>query len=209
MYTLYYSPGSASMLVHLALLEIGAPHVLECVDLDAGQQRSAAYLALNPNGVVPTLLVDGVPHGEAAALAMLLAERHPGAALAPPSGSAQRADYLQWMLYLANSLQPRFRAWFYPGDHLPIAADSIKEAARIGIEACWSRINTHLATHGPYMLDDAFSVVDLYVLMLMRWSRNMPRPATTWPHLAALATRLKSRPSWKHACEAEGLTEWA
>ena len=67
MYTLYYSPGAASMLVHLVLLEIGAPHLLERVDLDAGQQRSAAYLALNPNGVVPTLVVDGVPHGEAAA----------------------------------------------------------------------------------------------------------------------------------------------
>ncbi|HVC15751.1 MAG TPA: glutathione S-transferase N-terminal domain-containing protein, partial [Rhodanobacter sp.] len=61
MYTLYYSPGAASMLVHLTLLETGAPHALERVDLEAGQQRSAAYLALNPNGVVPTLLVDGVP----------------------------------------------------------------------------------------------------------------------------------------------------
>ena len=209
MYTLYYAPGSANLVVHLTLLEIGAPHLLERIDLDAGQQRSAAYLAINPNGVVPTLLIEGVPHGEAAALTMLLAERHPMAAVAPTPGSAQRGEYLQWMFYLANSQQPRFREWFYPGDHLPSAADSIKEAARIGIEACWSRINTHLAAHGPYVLGDTFSVVDLYVLMLMRWSRNMPRPATTWPHLAALATRLKSRPSWKLVCEAEGLTEWA
>ena len=209
MYTLYYAPGSASMLVHLALLEIGAPHALERVDLDAGQQRSAAYLALNPHGVVPTLVIDGVPHGEAAALAMLLMERHPEAALAPAAGSAQRADYLQWMLYLANSLQPLFRQWFYPADHLPSGTDTIKEAARIGIEACWSRINTHLATHGPYVLGDSFGVVDLYALMLMRWSRNMPRPATTWPHLAALAARLKARPSWKLLCDTEGLVEWA
>lgn len=209
MYTLYYSPGSASMLVHLALLEIGAPHALERVDIEAGQQRSAAYLALNPLGLVPTLLVDGVPHGESAALAMLLAERHPDAALAPAVDSAQRADYLQWMLYLANSLQPRFRQWFYPGDHLPSASDSIKEAARIGIEACWSRLNTHLAAQGPYLLGEQFSIVDLYALMLMRWSRNMPRPATSWPHLAGFATRLKARPSWKTLCDREGLTEWA
>jgi glutathione S-transferase len=209
MYTLYYSPGSANMLVHLALLEIGVPYTLERVNLDAGEQRSATYLALNPNGVVPTLVIDGVPHGEAAALAMLLTERHPEAALAPAVGSARRADYLQWMLYLANSLQPPFRQWFYPADHLPNASDSIKEAARIGIEAGWSRINAHLATHGPYLLGDRFGVVDLYALMLMRWSRNMPRPATTWPHLAALAARLKARPSWKQLCDAEGLVEWA
>lgn len=209
MYTLHYSPGAASMLVHLTLLDIGAPYTLERVNLDEGQQRGAAYLALNPNGVVPTLVVDGVPHGEAAALAMLLAERHPQAALAPPPGSAQRGNYLQWMFYLANSLQPLFRQWFYPGDHLPEAADTIKQAARIGIEKCWSHIDTQLAAHGPYMLSDQFSVVDLYALMLMRWSRNMPRPATEWSSLAALATRLKARPAWKQVCDAEGLIEWA
>lgn len=209
MYTLYYAPGSANLVVHLALLEIGAPHTLKRIDLDKGEQRSPEYLAINPSGVVPTLLVDGVPHGEAAALAMLLTERHAGAALAPAPGSAGRADYLQWMLYLANTLQPLFRQWFYPGDHLPAAADNIKEAARIGIEKAWTRIDAHLAAHGPYMLGDTFSLVDLYALMLMRWSRNMPRPATTWPQLDALATRLKSRPSWKAVCEAEGLVEWA
>ncbi len=209
MYTLHYSPGSASMLVHLALLEIGVPHTLERVDLDAGQQRSAAYLAINPNGVVPTLVIDGVPHGEAAALAMLLTERHLEAALAPAIGSLERADYLQWMLYLANTLQPLFRQWFYPGDHLPEGADTIKQAARAGIEKCWTKIDTHLAAHGPYMLGDHFSVVDLYALMLMRWSRNMPKPATEWPHLAALTSRLKARPSWKQVCDAEGLVEWA
>ncbi|MEY2116249.1 MULTISPECIES: glutathione S-transferase family protein [Rhodanobacter] len=209
MYTLYYAPGSANLAVHLALLEIGAPHELKRVDIDKGEQRSAAYLAINPNGVVPTLVIDGVPHGEAAALAMLLAERHPEAALAPAPGSAQRADFLQWMLYLANNLQPLFRQWFYPADHLPEGADTIKQAARAGIEKCWSKIDAHLAAHGPYMLGDNFSLVDLYALMLMRWSRNMPRPATAWPQLAALASTLKARPSWKQVCEAEGLVEWA
>ena len=140
---------------------------------------------------------------------MLLMERHPEAKLTPSVGSAQRADYLQWMLYLANTLQPLFRQWFYPADHLPSAAESIKEAARIGIEAAWTTIDAHLAAHGPYMLGADFSVVDLYALMLMRWSRNMPRPATDWPHLAALTKRLKARPSWKQVCEAEGLVEWA
>ena len=147
MYTLYYAPGSANLVVHLALQEIGAPHTLKRIDLDKGEQRSAEYLAINPNGVVPTLMIDGVPHGEAAALAMLLAERHPDAALAPAMGHAQRADFLQWMLYLANNLQPLFRQWFYPSDHLPEGADTIKQAARAGIEKCWSKIDAHLAEH--------------------------------------------------------------
>jgi glutathione S-transferase len=209
MYTLYYSPGTASMVVHLTLLESALPHALHLVDVDAGQQRSADYLALNPRGLVPTLMIDGVPHNEAAAMTMLLAERHPELALAPVAGSAQRADYLQWMFYLANSLQPFFRHWFYATEYVADAPDTVKAVARAGIEACWSHIDAHLAAHGPTMLGESFSVVDLYALMLMRWSRNMPRPATDWPHLAAFATLMKTRPSWKRLCEIEGLTEWA
>lgn len=208
MYTLYFSPGSANLVVHLALLEIGVPYTLKRIDFDKDEQHSPAYLAINPHGVVPTLVVDGVPHSEAAALAMLLTERHPDAGLAPPLGSAQRADFLQWMFYLANTLQPQFRQWFFPGDHLPEAAETIKHAARIGIEKCWAYIDAHLAQHGPHFLGAQHGLVDFYALMLMRWSRNMPKPATNWPQLAALATRLKARPSWKRLYELEGLTEW-
>lgn len=208
MYTLYYSPGTASMVVHLVLLEGGLPHELKLVDIDQGQQRTPEYLALNPRGLVPTLMIDGVPHNEAAAMIMLLAERHPGLALAPAPGSARRADYLQWMFYLANSLQPFYRHWFYATEYVA-DADTIKAAARAGIEKCLAHIDAHLAAYGPYMLGDEFSAVDLYALMLMRWSRNMPRPATDWPHLARFITLLKARPSWKRLYEVEGLTEWA
>lgn len=209
MYTLYYAPGSANLVVHLALIEASAPYALERIDIEKGEQRSPAYLAINPHGVVPTLMVDGKPHMEAAALALLVAERHPESRLAPAAGTAQRADYLQWMLYLANTLQPLFRQWFYPNDHAAEGGDAIKQHARIGIGKCWDYIDAHLAAHGPYMLGEHFSLVDLYALMLMRWARNMPRPATAWPHVAALATRLKTRPSWQRMCEEEGLMEWA
>ena len=55
MYTLYYSPSTASLVVHVALLEIGAKHELKLRDFASKQQKDAAYLALNPNGVVPTI----------------------------------------------------------------------------------------------------------------------------------------------------------
>src|SRR5881275_2775146 len=100
MYILYYSPGTASMVVHLALLEIGVPYRLERVDFGEGAQRGPAYLALNPQGVVPTLLIDGKPVAESAALLMVLAERHPEARLAPPLGSPARNAWFQWVVYL-------------------------------------------------------------------------------------------------------------
>src|SRR5580698_5441234 len=75
MYTLYYSPGTASMCVHHALIETSAEYRLVLVDLEAGRQRDPAYLKLNPGGVVPTLLIDDVPFTESAALLMTIATR--------------------------------------------------------------------------------------------------------------------------------------
>jgi glutathione S-transferase len=210
MYVLYYSPGTASMAVHQALIEIEAPHELRKIDLDANAQKSPGYLQLNPNGTVPTLIVDGKPVYECAALLLLLAERHPQAALAPSSGSVGRAAYLQWIVHLANTLQPAYRQWFYPRDFAPAEHDKeSKEFARKRIEATWDRLDAHLAAGGPYILGNAPSMADLYATMLMRWSRNMPRTATAWPALDTLAHLIKARPSWKRLYEIEGLTEWA
>jgi glutathione S-transferase len=208
-YTLYYSPGTASMVVHLALLETGAPHRLVKLDFERGEQRSAEYLKLNPRGQVPTLLVDGKPYVESAALLMLLADRHPEAALAPSPGDPLRADWYQWILFLATTLGPAYRQWFYPGDlgtaeHPPAQ----REAIRAKIEAAWSLVDAHLAAGGPWLLGARFSGADLLALMYMRWSRNMPRPATAWPALGPFADRLRARPSWTRLYEVEGLTEW-
>jgi glutathione S-transferase len=209
MYTLYYSPGTASMAVHLALLEIGTPYRLELVDIDRQAQRSPDYLRLNPQGRVPTLMIDGKPHAEVAALLLMLADRHPQSRLAPPVGDARRDDLYQWLAYSSFSLGAAFRNWFYPRD-LGSAEhpDTVRDALRVRIETAWDGINAHLGAGGPYLLGDALSMADLQLLMYMRWSRNSPRPALEWPALAQFAKYMRARPSWQKLCEMEGLTEW-
>lgn len=209
-YTLYYSPGSASLVVHWMLIELDAPHTLARVDTAAGAQKHPEYLALNPNGVVPTLIVNGTPHYEAAALLMHLADAFPDAMLAPSLADPQRIAYSQWMFNLANMVQPLFRQWWYP--HEPAGegnVEAVRQHVQRRIEAEWQRIDRHLAEHGPHLLGERLTAADFYLVMLMRWSRNMPKPANEWPHLLALASRLKARPSFATLYEREGLTEWA
>ena len=209
MYTLYYSPGAASFAVHWLLLELDVPHRLEKVDLDGGQQRSEEYLKLNPNGRVPTLVVDGRPMYECGALLLLLADRHPDAALAPNVESPERESYYQWMVHLANTLQPAFRAWFYADEPAGRGhEDAVQARARETIERSFDHLDSHLGAHGPYVTGTQISAADIYAGMLMRWSRNMPKPATQWPHLAALAQRLKARVTFKTLYQREGLTDW-
>ena len=210
MYTLYYSPGSASMAVHLALLELGVTHRLEKLDLAGGAQHAPEYRRLNPRGQVPTLVIDGKAYFESAALLLLLAERHPEASLAPPIGSSQRPAYYQWMAFLTNSMGPMYRLWFMPQDLGPEElSPSVRAAIRQKIEEGWSILDAHLGANGPYMLGADVSVVDLLAIMYMRWSRNMPKPATTWPALNRFAALMRGRPSWKKLYAIEELAEWA
>ena len=210
MLTLFYAPGAASLVVHWLLIELDVRHELRLLDFDAREQKSAEYLKINPNGVVPTLLIDGEPLFEAVALVMHLADAYPAAELAPPLGSLQRAHYYQWLAHLANTVQPAFRNWFYPTEAAgEVNAEATQENARIRIEGSWDRIDAHLAEHGPWLLGDTLSAADFHLTMLMRWSRNLPKPATEWPNLARLAARMKLRPSFKLLYEREKLSEWA
>ena len=209
MYILYYSPGTASMVVHLALLEIGAPYELQLVDFDQDAQHGAEYLKLNPRGVVPTLVIDGRPRAESAALLQMLAERHPEAKLIPPAGTPEHEAWLQWTVYLSNTLMSSYRFWFYPAElGTPEHTPEIRAALQAKIAAVWDLLDAQLAANGPYLLGGDFSGADLLLTMLMRWSRNMPRPATGWPALERLADLVRARPSWKRLYEIEGLSEW-
>ena len=209
MITLYHSPGSAGLVVHWLLIELEVSHTLHKLDLGEGEHKRPDYLALNPAGVVPTLVIDGQPITEAAAIALHLADAYPARGFAPPPGTLARARYYQWMFFLANTLQPAFRAWFFPSEPAGEAhIEAAKAQARARIEVAWARLDSHIAAHGPYLLGEAVSTPDFLMTMLMRWSRNMPKTATAWPALERYAAAMKARPTFKEVYAREGLTDW-
>ncbi|WP_341319109.1 glutathione binding-like protein [Paraburkholderia sp. IMGN_8] len=140
---------------------------------------------------------------------MLLAERHPEAALAPKPGSADRATWLELMIYLANTLLPAMRDWFYADvDGDPLGAEAVRALARRRIEEAWDRLDAHLAGGHEYLVGGKLSTADFLAVILMRWTRNMPRPATGWPHLARYIHRLRALPSFVEVNARERLTDW-
>jgi glutathione S-transferase len=210
MYKLYWSPGSAGMTPHAMLEDIGVPYELIRVDTSRGEQRSPDYLKINPHARVPTLVYDGDKIlYEATAISLFLAERHPGAGLAPAPTHADRAPFLQWMAYLTNTVQESCMHWWHPENFIPGAerqAD-LKHAAEGRLAGMFGFLDAHLARSGPHLCGAKFYACDYYAAMLARWTRDMSTPAQTYPHVRALIRAAMARPGYARMLEAEGIAQ--
>jgi glutathione S-transferase len=198
MYTLYWSPGSASMAPHGALEEAGAEYELKLVNTDAGAQRDPAYLKLNPNGKVPTLVVDGTfVLFESAAMAAFIADRHPQAQLVPRPDELARGHFYQWLTHLTNSVQPAMLRYYYPERHTADANghEAVQAKAMEEVAALWERIDRHLAANGPFLLGERFSAADIFAYMLSTWQQCCPGTYERFPSLKRLADRVAARPA--------------
>ncbi len=91
MLTLYFAPGSSAMAPHIALHETGAPFESRPLSFHKKQNRDPAYLAINPEGKVPTMLIDDRPLTEVAAILFYLARQYPAAARCEPRPAHRRA----------------------------------------------------------------------------------------------------------------------
>jgi glutathione S-transferase len=214
MHQLHYFPGNASLTPHMLLEELGVPYELKLVDRTQGAHKAAAFLALNPNGLIPVLVepqADGpLVLYETAAICLHLVDTHPAAGLAPALGTAGRAHFYKWLVWLTNTLQAMLIHYFYPerlvNDGDAAAAAQVKAHAEAKIGAMLDQLDAELAGHGkPWLLGDSFSVVDLYTLMLCRWTRGFARPARGLPHLGPYLQRVLARPAVQRAFAQEGL----
>lgn len=210
MLELHYYPSNASFAPHVLLEEMQLPYTLRKVNREAGEHKSAAYLKLNPNGLIPVLIDDGEPLYETAAILMHLADKAPG--YAPPLGSMARAHYLKWMVWMTNTLQAMLIHYYYPermaleGD--AAAAAVVKARAEAQVGPMLDQMEAELARHGgPWLGGAAYSALDPLAFMLCRWTRMHAHPARDRPLLGAYLARVLARPATQAVVAREALPE--
>jgi glutathione S-transferase len=199
------------MVVHILLEEMGAPYERVLVDRAQNAHKSASYLALNPNGLIP-LLTDGeLVLYETAAICLHLCDTHPQAGLAPALGSPQRAHFYKWLMWLTNTLQSTLIVYFYPerwvdAGHLEAAAE-VKRHAQARIGSLLDQVDAELARHGgPWLLGESYSALDPYLFTLCRWTRGFSSgSARERPELGPYLQRLLERPAVQRVLAAEGI----
>ena len=210
MYTLYWSPASANMTPHAMLEDIGVPYELIKVDTSKGEQRSPAYLKINPHARVPTLVYDGgkIVY-ETTAISLFLAERHPEAGFAPKMDSPDRPPFLQWMAYLTNTAQIALMHWWHP-EHVIDGADrqaELKAKAEQRAASTFRFLDEHLANSGPYLCGRTFYVCDYYAAMLAQWTEFMATPAHANANVNKLIRLVMQRPGYARMLKAEGIEQ--
>lgn len=206
--TLHYFPGNASMTPHLLLRELGVPFELQLVDRAQAAHKSPAYLKLNPNGLIPVLQDGDLVLYETAAIVLYLVDKFPQAGLAPAFGSAERAEFVKWLVWLSSSLQAMMAHYFYsdrmvaPGN--AAGAAEVRAQAEAKIAGMIDQLETRLADR-PWMMGERFSALDPYTFMLCRWTRGMTRPARTLPHLGPWLQTMLARRAVREVIDVEGL----
>lgn len=193
---LYYYPSNASLAPHILLEEVGAPYELVLVNSTKSEHKSAAYLALNPAGVIPTL-VDGMTVvTETAAIMLHLADKFPAHQLIPPLQTAERAACYRWLIYMTNTLQAELMHYFYPDRLGGEQSELIKTNATARILTMLDILDAELAKHGgAFLLGTQYTIADIFLFMMCRWTRNMPKPARTRPHLSQFLIMMSERPA--------------
>src|SRR5260370_22901038 len=185
MLTLYFEPGASSMAPHIALHEVGAPFDGKKISLASKENRTPAFLAINPEGKVPTLLIDGRVLTEVAGILFYLAKRFPAAGLLPEGDAEAEARVVSWMSFIASTIHPAPRQGF---DHAPPV--SAIPGKRLG--------------DNEWAVGDRYSIADIHLFRPFWRFRNSLNPAPgELPNIEKHYDRMLTRPAVKKTIEIE------
>jgi glutathione S-transferase len=186
MMQLYWSPRTRSFTALWLMEETGQPYERVLIDLSAGAQRKAEYLAINPMGKVPALRDGEATLAEAAAICAYVAERYPQAKLAPPVGDPLRAKYLYWLFFGPSCGEPAMMQIATKVEINPVSA-GWGDAQRV-----FDVLDAALAK-GPWILGENFSAADIVIgsglNFAVRLFKMVPSRASFDRYLDACAAR--------------------
>lgn len=198
---LFYSPGACSLSPHIVLRETAQDFTLEKVDLAKKTTASGTdYLAINPKGQVPALLLDdGNLLTEGVAIVLYLADKAPNSNLIAPVGDLSRYQTITWLAYITSELHKSFSPLFHPK-----TPEEYKTILREKLETQFKYLDEALK-QDKYLQGDHFTVADAYLFTILRWGFAMKFDMSKYKHLIAYFDRIAKRPAVQAALVEEGL----
>lgn len=193
---------SAPYRVRIGLALKGVEYDYQAIDLIAGQQREAAYRAVNPQGLTPALdLGDGTILAQSLAILEWLEETRPQPPILPRS-ALDRAIVRRMAGIVACDIHPlnntRVGAWLrehgVPDD--VVVTDWIQRWIRDGFDALEPLIAQH---GGQFAFGDSPTIADCCLVPQVYSARRFKLDVTPWPALVGAADRAAELPAFKAA----------
>jgi glutathione S-transferase len=192
--TLYDSPFSGNAYkCRLMLHKRGMAYRRIVVDIDKGESRTPTFLALNPNGRVPLLVLeDGTALAESNAILAWLARGTPYL----PEEPLAFAQTLQWMFFEQYSHEPYIavaRFWKHFLDKLsPQQEANLPDIMKKG-HAALDVMEKHLATR-TFFVDDRYGLADIALYAYTHVADEGGFDLSTYPNVTAWLSRVKAQP---------------
>jgi glutathione S-transferase len=193
---LYIMPFAGSFPAHIACHEAALPHTLQYVDrktkrLDDGRD----YLAISTKGMVPALtLPDNTVLSESAAVLQWIADSTPESGLAPPAGTRQRYELIEWLNFITTELHKKHVWMIFSTRTTP----ELKDWARASVPRVFDFVERHLDGR-EFAVGDRFTVADAYLFWTLFVAPHGGVPLEKWPVLEAYVARIRQRPSVQRA----------
>ncbi|MEG2805747.1 glutathione S-transferase family protein [Stenotrophomonas sp.] len=191
----YWHPMSSATPVACALAELAVPHERVLIDIRNGEQRTPEYLAINPNGKVPCLVVDGTPLFEGAAILQWLGAQYGVAQqLWPQDGTPQRLRALSWTTWAYVTYAALLARLRLATHDEALRNHDHAAAALAGVDELLDLLEAALRDH-DWMLGDAYSLVDLVVGSVVGYGVHVGADVDAHPQVKAWLSRLQARPA--------------
>jgi glutathione S-transferase len=204
MMTLYYAAHTCALATHIALQEAGADYTTVRIDFAANEQRSPAYLAINPKGRVPALVTERGILTETPAMLAFVAQSCPQANLAPLTDAFAFAQVQAFNSYLCSTVHVahahRMRGTRWADDPAAIAEMQRKVPQSVG--ACFDLIEEAMF-RGPWVMGDSYTICDPYLFTLGQWLEADGVDPARLPKVIGHRHRMMERQAVRTAIDAE------
>jgi glutathione S-transferase len=203
---LYYAPGACSMASHICLEELGIPYQTHRVNTAQGEQRTPAYLAINPRGRVPAVVVDGKVITENVGIMSFFGGGY-GQGKVWPKDTWHQGMLVSTMAWLSNTVHPAYGHLFRPERYVDdeAAKEAVKAKARESFLGYLKEIDGLLAGR-KWTIGNHYTVADGYLLVFYRWANRQQMPVKSLANYSRLMQEVMGRPAVAKVMADEGVT---